>query len=57
MRKGTVQPGEVRTEVDIISLYKYLKGGCMKEGARPVTGPEAMGTNKHRITNITKHSL
>ena len=34
----------------LINAYKYLKGGCKESGSfqwRPVTGPEAMGTNWH----------
>jgi len=32
---GTVQPGEKQAQGDLKSVYKYLKGGCKQDKARP----------------------
>lgn len=35
VRARTFQPREEKTQVDFISVYKYLTGGNEDEGARP----------------------
>ena len=47
---GNVQPGEEKAQGDLISVYKYLQGGCKEDRARlfqwcAVTGQEVTGTN------------
>ncbi|KAK4814881.1 hypothetical protein QYF61_001259 [Mycteria americana] len=57
LRAVTAQPGEEKAEGDLISAYKYLKGGCKDNGARlfSVVPSDRARSNGHKLKHKRVH--